>query len=237
MISKVRQWASKDKIVLAGSGMESTIATIDMTRAMAEAGADAAVVITPCYFKNRMTDQALLSHFTAVADSSPIPIILYSVPANTGLDLSVEVAVKLSAHPNIIGIKDSGGDITKIGQLVHATKGQNFQVLAGSASFLLAALHVGAVGGICALANVLPREVAHLQSMYSEGKWKEATSLQHRLIRPNGLVTRGLGVPGLKKAMDWKGFYGGPVRRPLLPLNSQEENTLRKVFQDESFLS
>jgi len=113
MISKVRQWSSKDKLVLAGSGMESTAATIEMTLAMAEAGADAAVVITPCYFKNRMTNEALVSHFTAVADKSSIPIILYSVPANTGLDLSVEVVSKLAKHSNIIGIKDSGGDVTK----------------------------------------------------------------------------------------------------------------------------
>ena len=118
MISKVRQWSSKDKLVLAGSGMESTAATIEMTLAMAEAGADAAVVITPCYFKNRMTNDALVSHFTAVADKSSIPIILYSVPANTGLDLSVEVVSKLAKHSNIIGIKDSGGDVTKIAHMV-----------------------------------------------------------------------------------------------------------------------
>lgn len=237
MISKVRQWSSKDKLVLAGSGMESTAATIEMTLAMAEAGADAAVVITPCYFKNRMTNEALVSHFTAVADKSSIPIILYSVPANTGLDLSVEVVIRLAQHSNIIGIKDSGGDVTKIGHMVHATRDDKFSVLAGSAGFLLPALQVGAVGGICALANCLPREVAHLQELYSTGEWAEAKALQHRLIRPNMMVTKGLGVPGLKKAMDWKGYYGGPVRRPLLPLNPPEENSLKKVFQDETFLS
>merc|ERR1711976_1155775 len=169
---------------------------------MGEAGADAAVVITPCYFKNRMIDEALISHYTAVADTSRIPIILYSVPANTGLDLSVQVVSQLAKHPNIIGIKDSGGDITKIAQMVHATRKENFDILAGSAGFLLAALQVGAVGGICALANCLPREVAHLQELFSSGE--------------------------LEKAMDWKGYYGGPVRKPLLPLNSQEENSLKK---------
>ena len=237
MISKVRQWSSSDKLVLAGSGMESTAGTIEMTLAMGEAGADAAVVITPCYFKNRMTDEALISHYTAVADTSRIPIILYSVPANTGLDLSVQVVSQLAKHPNIIGIKDSGGDITKIAQMVHATRKENFDILAGSAGFLLAALQVGAVGGICALANCLPREVAHLQELFSSGEWEKARTLQHRLILPNTMVTKGLGVPALKKAMDWKGYYGGPVRKPLLPLNSQEENSLKKVFTEESFLS
>ena len=106
-----------------------------------------------------MSSAALEKHFLAVADASTIPVILYSVPANTGIDLAVDVVIRLAKHPNIVGIKDSGGDITKLGSLVHGTKDQDFQVLAGSASFLLPALVVGAVGGICALANVLPAQV------------------------------------------------------------------------------
>lgn len=235
MIKKVRQWASKEKLVLAGSGMESTADTIKMTGEMAAAGADAAVVITPSYFKNRMNDEAMYQHFTRVADDSPIPIILYSVPANTTIDLSVQVAAKLSKHPNIIGMKDSGGDITKMSQLVHQTKGQNFGVLAGSAGFLLPALQVGAVGGICALANALPKEVGDLSMLFKEDM-KAAVELQHRLVLPNSLVTRVLGVPALKKAMDWLGFYGGPVRRPLLSLTSEEEEKVRKAFVNEGFL-
>jgi 4-hydroxy-2-oxoglutarate aldolase len=130
-----------------------------MTAAMAEAGADAAVVITPSYFKSKMTGPVLEQHFTAVADASPIPIVLYSVPANTGIDLPTDVVARLSRHHNIVGIKDSGGDVAKIGEMVRATEEEDFQVLAGSASFLLPALAVGAVGGICALANVLPAQV------------------------------------------------------------------------------
>ena len=147
------------KLVLAGSGCESTRATIQMTAAMAEAGADAAVVITPSYFKAKMSGPVLEQHFRAVADASPIPIVLYSVPANTSIDLPSDVVVRLSCHPNIVGIKDSGGDVAKIGEMVAATEQEDFQVLAGSASFLLPALTVGAVGGICALANILPAQV------------------------------------------------------------------------------
>jgi 4-hydroxy-2-oxoglutarate aldolase len=132
-----------------------------MTAAMAAAGADAAVVITPCYFKAKMTGPVLEQHFTAVADASPIPIVLYSVPANTGIDLPADVVARLSRHPNIVGMKDSGGDVAKIGEMVRATEQEDFQVLAGSASFLLHALAVGAVGGICALANVLPAQVQY----------------------------------------------------------------------------
>ena len=114
--------------MLAGSGCESTRATIQMTADMAEAGADAAVVITPSYFKTKMTGPVLEQHFTAVANASPIPVVLYSVPANTGIDLPVDVVTRLSRHPNIVGIKDSGGDITKIGEMVSATEQEDFQV-------------------------------------------------------------------------------------------------------------
>eukprot|EP00095_Tigriopus_kingsejongensis_P000938 maker-scaffold360_size197209-snap-gene-0.34 protein:Tk00938 transcript:maker-scaffold360_size197209-snap-gene-0.34-mRNA-1 annotation:"probable 4-hydroxy-2-oxoglutarate mitochondrial-like isoform 1" len=236
MIEKVKKYAGANKLVLAGSGCESTQQTIDMTQAMAKVGADAAVVVTPCYFKAKMNGEALKQHYVKVAESVSVPVVLYSVPANTGIDLPVEVVRELSRHPNIIGIKESGGDIAKIGQMVHATQGENFQVIAGSASFLMAALHVGAVGGICALSNALPRETAALQQLVSEGKLEEATALQHRLIAPNGAVTKGFGVPGLKAAMEWFGFYGGPTRRPLLPLKPEEVQALRSTFTANGFL-
>jgi 4-hydroxy-2-oxoglutarate aldolase len=169
-------------------------------------------------------------------DSSEIPVILYSVPANTTVDLPVEVALQLAQHPNIIGMKDSGGDIAKIAHLVHGAKGQNFAVLAGSASFLLPALHVGAVGGICALANALPEAVADLLTLHRAGKALEAVQLQHRLIKSNAVVTKELGVPALKTAMSWLGFYGGPVRKPLLPLTPAEEATVKRAFEDDGFL-
>merc|ERR1711972_991497 len=181
---------------------------------MADAGADAAVVYTPCYYKAKMTSPALEKHFIEVADASPIPIVLYSVPANTTIDLPVASVARLSSHPN------------KIGEMVHLTKGEGFQLIAGSASFLLPALTVGAVGGICALANALPGQVCALQQLFSEGKWDEARQLQHRLIAPNNAVTKQFGVPGLKAAMEWFGFYGGPTRRPLLPLTEGEVKAL-----------
>jgi len=235
LVRKVKSFNS-DKLLLAGSGCESTQATIQMTSAMAEAGADAAVVITPFYFKARMSAGALEEHFTAVADASCIPVILYSVPANTGLDLSVSVIARLAKHPNIVGVKDSGGDITKIGQIVAETASENFQVLAGSASFLLPALAVGAVGGICALANVLPKQVCEVQKLFDAGKLEEAKLLQHKLIAPNSAVTKIYGVPGLKKSLDWFGYYGGPCRKPLLPLTENETIGLKTAFVTNDFL-
>jgi len=236
MIRVVKESAGKKMLVLAGSGCESTRQTIDLTCQMAEAGADAAVVITPCYFKGKMTGEVLEKHYTAVADASPIPVVLYSVPANTTLDMDPGTVANLASHPNIVGIKDSGGDITKIGKMVADTAGEDFQVLAGSASFLLPSLAVGAVGGICALANVLPAEVARLQALCMDNKWDEAKLLQHKLIGPNGAVTKQFGVPGLKESMEWFGFHGGPTRMPLVPLKQNESVQLKKIFTSHGFL-
>ncbi|KAK2572267.1 4-hydroxy-2-oxoglutarate aldolase [Acropora cervicornis] len=247
LVRKVRELAPKDKLIIAGSGCEATRDTIEMTKKMAEAGADAALVVTPCFYKNQMTVEALEKHFVKVAENSPIPVILYSVPANTGIDLVAQCVNKLSSHPNIVGLKDSGGDISKISYILHETAANDFQVLAGSASFLLASYHLGAVGGVCALANVLGREVCHLHEAFKQGKIEEAKLLQHKMILPNiaddddgeGLkkwanvfkVTKNGGVPALKKSMEFFGYYGGPTRSPLLPLKDSSILELKEIFK------
>ncbi|WAR21902.1 HOGA1-like protein, partial [Mya arenaria] len=172
-----------------------------------------------------------------VADESPVPVILYSVPGNTGIDLAPEVVIQLSTHPNIAGVKDSGGDISKIGYMVHKTKGNNFQVLAGSASFLLPAYTVGAVGGVLALANILGDHCCRLEELFKAGKMEEAKELQHRMIGPNLAVTKKFGVPGLKSAMEMLGYFGGPNRSPLLPISDTNKAALRKIITEEGFLT
>ncbi|XP_059516966.1 4-hydroxy-2-oxoglutarate aldolase, mitochondrial [Myotis daubentonii] len=236
VVSRVRQAMPKDKLLVAGSGCESTQATVEMTVSMAQVGADVAMVLTPCYYRGRMSSAALIHHYTKVADLSPIPVVLYNVPANTGLDLPVDTVVTLSQHPNIIGIKDSGGDVTRIGLMIHKTRRQDFQVLAGSAGFLLASYAVGAVGGVCALANVLGAQVCQLERLCLTGQWEDAQKLQLRLIEPNTAVTRRFGIPGLKKAMDWLGYYGGPCRAPLRELSPEEEEELRLDFTNNGWL-
>ncbi|NWR64492.1 HOGA1 protein, partial [Bucorvus abyssinicus] len=236
VVSCVRRALPRDCLLLAGSGCESTQATIELTVSMAEAGADVALVVTPCYYRGSMTSTALVQHYTEVADASPIPVVLYSVPANTGLDLPLEAVLTLAQHPNIVGIKDSGGDITRMGLMVHKTRQEDFQVLVGSASFLLASYALGASGGVCALANVLGAPLCQLDHLCREGRWQEARDLQHRLIEPNTAITRQFGIPGLKKAMEWFGYYGGPCRAPLAPLSPAEVEKLRSTFSTNGWL-
>ncbi|NXH20638.1 HOGA1 protein, partial [Bucco capensis] len=236
MVNSVRQALPRDRLLLAGSGCESTQATIKLTVSMAEAGANVALVVTPCYYRQAMNSAALVQHYTEVADASPIPVVLYNVPANTGLDLPLEAVLTLAQHPNIIGIKDSGGDITRMGLMVHKTQQEDFQVLAGSAGFLLASYILGASGGICALANVLGAPLCQLDRLCHEGHWQEARDLQHRLIEPNMAVTRRFGIPGLKKAMEWFGYYGGPCRAPLAPLSHPQVEELRSTFSTNGWL-
>ncbi|XP_053307209.1 4-hydroxy-2-oxoglutarate aldolase, mitochondrial [Spea bombifrons] len=236
IVRRVRKTVPKDKLVLAGSGCESTQATIEMTEEMAKCGADAVLVVTPCYYRGRMTSSALVQHYRKVADSSPVPVVLYSVPGNTGLDLPVDAIVTLSQHPNIIGIKDSGGDVTRIGLISHKTQNSGFQVLCGSAGFLLPGYSVGAVGGICALGNILGAQLCELERLCLNSQWKEAKELQHRLIEPNAAVTRKFGIPGVKQAMEWFGYHGGFCRSPLLPLTEPEIKELRRDFTANGWL-
>jgi 4-hydroxy-2-oxoglutarate aldolase len=224
-----------DRLLIAGSGMETTRGTIDLTQKMAEAGADAALLVTPSYYKSKMKADELEHHYREVADSSPVPLLLYSVPANTGVDIPVEAVVRLAPHPKIIGIKDSGGNVTKIGSMVYETP-DDFQVLAGSAGFMLGALAVGAVGVIAALANLMGRSLAEMLVSFQNGDLVRCREIQLPLIEVNTAVTSRFGVPGLKAALDMVGFYGGPVRSPLLPLSEAEKTTLREILEKVGLL-
>ncbi|MGD8603481.1 MAG: dihydrodipicolinate synthase family protein [Anaerolineales bacterium] len=224
-----RQHAADDRLVIAGTGELSTQKTIEMTVAAAEAGAQAALVVTPYYYKAMMSTAALVNHYQVIAERVPIPIILYSVPANTGLDMPQDAVVELSHHPNIIGIKDSGGSVAKLGTMVaHSAPG--FQVLAGSAGFFLGALAVGAVGSVAALANIAASRMHALQEAYYQGDLNRAGDIQRGIIEINEAITRRYNVPGLKAAMDMIGLRGGAVRPPLLALDTDARDELRQIL-------
>jgi 4-hydroxy-2-oxoglutarate aldolase len=235
VVTRARQLAPNERVLIAGSGMESTRGTVEMAQRLAEIGVDALLVVTPSYYKSKMDSAALVAHYQTVAEGSSLPLILYSVPANTGVDISVDAVEELSKHPKIVGIKDSGGDVTKLGEMVFKTP-DDFQVLAGSGGFLLGALAVGAVGAIAGLANIAAGALAEIVACFSRGDINGACAIQHPLIEVNRAVTAQYGVAGLKAAMDMLGYYGGPVRAPLLPLSKDAVANLRVTLEKGGLL-
>jgi 4-hydroxy-2-oxoglutarate aldolase len=227
VLSCARAAVPAGKLMIAGTGRESVRGTIVATQQAAEIGADAALVITPHFYPARR--EHLVGYYAAVADASPIPVILYNVPKFTHLDMDAGTIAEIAEHENVIGIKDSGGNITKIADVVRMT-GPGFQVLAGSAGFLFPSLAVGAVGGVVALANVAPAQAVRIAMLYGRGNWDEASALQREMVPVNAAVTARYGVAGLKAAMDMLGWYGGPVRAPLLDLAADARADLRQIL-------
>jgi|Deesub1362B_J571_1020462.scaffolds.fasta_scaffold06738_3 4-hydroxy-2-oxoglutarate aldolase len=229
LVGWVVERVSGRKKVMAGTGCESTQATIELTRRMARLGVDAVLVLPPHYYRGRMTDEILYRHFTEVAEASSIPLFLYNMPANTGIHLSASLVARLSRHPNIVGIKDTSGNIVHLAEVVRDTA-DDFAVFAGNAGYLLPALALGAKGATLALANLLPEDCCRLYGWVREGRLEEAQRLQLRMLEINFLVTSGLGVPALKYAMDLLGYRGGSPRRPLRPLAESERKRVKEAL-------
>jgi 4-hydroxy-2-oxoglutarate aldolase len=218
------------RTVLVGTGLESTRATIALTRKVADLGADAVLVLTPHYYKSQMSADALRAHFEAVADASSIPVLLYSVPAFTGIAWPAGLAAELARHPLIRGMKESSGDVGLLGRLV-ASVPPRFGVICGSAPVIYPALCVGAVGGILAAACCAPRPVTALYQAFQAGDHARARRLQEAIAPLAVAITATHGVAGLKAAMDLAGFRGGPVRAPLLPVRPEARDELRALLE------
>jgi 4-hydroxy-2-oxoglutarate aldolase len=217
------------KIMIAGTGAQSTRETVYISSMASDSGADAVLVLSPSYYKGQMNGDALVKFYHEVAEQSPAPVIVYNMPANSGLDMDADTIIKVSEHHNIIGIKDSGGNLIKMASVIRNTRA-GFQFLAGSASFLLPALSIGAVGGILALANIAPGLCLDIYNSFIKGEFEKAKEYQLSAVDLNTAVTRKWGVPALKAAMDYLGMYGGPVRRPLLPISSPIKKQLEELI-------
>jgi 4-hydroxy-2-oxoglutarate aldolase len=213
--------------------MESTEETIRFTNQVAKMGADCALVVTPSYFKGSMKPHILYEHFISVADSSRIGILLYNVPQYTGINLEPEWVARLSEHANILGIKDSSGNIGQLAEMVHLSK-KGFAVFVGSAPVFFPALSVGAVGGILAVANVVPEECVRIQNLFEEKKFYDARVSQGRLTPLAKAVTTKHGIGGLKMAMDLAGYFGGNPRAPLKRPGPEVEEELKKLLESLS---
>ena len=200
--------------LIAGTGRESTRATIAASRRAARLGADAVLVRTPSYFKARMTPDAFVRHYRAVADGSPIPVLLYNYPAVTGVNLTPETVAQLSEHANVVGIKETGTDTAQFAAYVTQVP-SHFAVMAGSAPVFYPWLCVGATGGILAVACVAPELCVLLMQHAAAGRHEAARALQQLITPLARLVTVTHGVPGLKAGMELAGYAAGPPRPPL----------------------
>ena len=228
MVEVSRESIPSSKIMMVGTGMESTQETIEFTNQVAKMGGDCALVVTPCYFKGSMKPQVLYDHYISVADSSKIEVLLYNVPQFTGVNLEPAWVAKLSEHPNIIGIKDSSGNIGQLSEIIHLSQ-NGFAVFTGSAPVLFPALCVGAVGGILAVANAIPEICVRIYNLFKEGKMDEARALQNRMTPLAKAVTTQHGIGGLKIAMDIAGYFGGNPRPPLKKPGKDVEEELKRL--------
>ena len=229
LVAKAVESTPEQMLVIAGTGCESTQETIELTCDCAGIGAHAALVVTPHYYGGRMNEVVLRDYFTAVADNSPIPILLYNVPKFTHVNLSAKLVAELSHHPNIVGIKDSTGNVIQLGEFANHVD-VNFDLLVGTAGALFGALALGCVGGVLALANIAPLQCVKIYELIKDGSFEEAKNLQLKMIPVNQAVTATYGVPGLKAAMDMLGYFGGNPRPPLLPASEKEKAEIREIL-------
>ncbi|HWY55770.1 MAG TPA: dihydrodipicolinate synthase family protein [Terriglobales bacterium] len=293
VLKATRDAAAPSKVLIAGTGIESAFETLHLTEFAAELGYDVAMVRTPHYYKKQMQPANILTFYRTVADRSPLPVIIYNFPQATGYDISAELVIELAEHPNLIGIKESSGDVEKVRRMVEGTRhvkrsatvtetfdavtprmlkaasegnGQGgelvsvgaltttsnasssavtvvsglktrqkeigFQVLVGAAHKLEPSLQAGSVGAILAFADAAPTACYEIYAAWKEGDIELARLKQERIAKAADRVVGELGIPGMKHAMDFNGYFGGPVRLPLLPLTVDLKAEVERLMAD-----
>ena len=215
------------KYLMAGAHFPSERRTIEAAIVLAEAGANGILLLPPHYFKGN--DEAILKYFLNVADRSPVPVFLYNMPKNTGVDLSVEIICRAAEHPNIKGIKDTSGDMSKLGYVASGTP-KDFSLFGGTGNWFLAALSMGACGGTMAVSILFPGACRALFDSFNAGDGLKAAEIQRRLLPVSDAITRRFGIPGLKYALSRHGMIGGPCRRPLQPLSDDARTAIDRAM-------
>jgi len=236
ILEVTREHIPSGKVLIAGTGCEATQATITLTRRAADIGADAVMVVTPSYYKPHMRPHVLIEHYRRVADASPVPAFLYNVPIFTGIVLDPDVVGRLAEHGNIVGMKDSAGNMALFAQYLQVSP-REFILFVGSGPVFLPALSLGARGGILAFANCAPEACLNLYSLFREGKLDEAREQQLKLLPAMQAVTTRFGIGGLKAAMDMVGYTGGWPRPPLLAPTGDERRVIRRALEESALLS
>jgi 4-hydroxy-2-oxoglutarate aldolase len=229
VVAAARELVPRDRPLIVGAGRESTRATTRAVKRAADLGADLVIVRTPGFFKAQMTASVFVRHYTAIADASPVPVLLYNFSALTGVNLPLAAVTALAAHPNIVGMKESSGDIPQISELIGGAP-PHFSVFAGSSTTFYAALCAGAAGGILALACVAPDACKRLYDLTVQHRHDEARLLQEQLAPLGRLVGSVHGVPGLKAALKLVGCDVGVPRLPLVPMADAGIEALRAAL-------
>jgi 4-hydroxy-2-oxoglutarate aldolase len=221
--------AARDSVLIAGTAAESLRETLELIRQAAELEYDAALVLTPHYYRAQMLrPETQLGFYSALANASPLPLLIYNFPQMTGIDLPLDVIGQLAEHPNILGIKDSSADLERIGRLI-STLPSSFRVLVGASATYQQSLGLGAEGGILGVANVVPRSALLIHERFRAGDASGARTLQQQIAQQAAVSPR-FGIQGLKYAMDLNGYFGGESRLPLLPLTTQQKHEIELLF-------
>ena len=233
VLEVVLQEKADHQIVMAGAGYESTRQTISFSNQVAELGANFVSILTPSYFKKRLTDKAMIGYYTEVADAVPIPVIAYNAPGFTGMTLTPKVVEVISCHPNVIGLKDtSKGNMSTY----LSVAGNDFDILSGTVSTLFESMLLGARGGVVSLANAFPAPCCELYEACKAVDLDKARRLHYMLIKLNKSVSGSFGVAGVKYAAEVAGYHGGDPRKPLLPITEQGRQSIRKAIEAAGLL-
>jgi 4-hydroxy-tetrahydrodipicolinate synthase len=226
-----RAATASDSVFIVGAGQQSTVGTIREIKSAARAGADAVLVITPFFYRTAITQETLISFYTAVADESPVPVLLYSMPPLTGIKIEPETVARLSEHTNIVGVKDSSNDVAGFSKTVSLCP-SDFAVMTGNGTVLLDTLRAGATGGILAVGCVVPEVCVEIYRTFKTGDEEHAAKLQSKLTPLAAAVTTRFGIGGLKAALTLAGFHGGSVRSPLRAPDETARNEIAQLLHD-----
>jgi 4-hydroxy-2-oxoglutarate aldolase len=233
VLEVVLQEKAAHQIVMAGSGYESTRQTISFSKQVAEMGADFVSILTPSYFKKRLTDDAMIGYYTDVADAVAIPVVAYNAPGFTGMTLTPQVVEVISRHSNVIGMKDtSKGNMSSY----LSVSGEDFDILSGTVSTLFESMLLGARGGVVSLANAFPAPCCDLYEACKAVDLDKARQLHYMLVKLNKSVSGSFGVAGVKYAAEVAGYHGGDPGKPLLPITEEGRQAIQKAIEEAGVL-
>lgn len=234
LVEAVLEAAAPEKKVLVGTARESTKGTIAFTNVLPARGISAVLVRPPSFFKSKMTREALKAHYLAVAEASRLPVLVYNIPQNTGISLEPRLVIGLASHPNVIGLKESSGSLAFLAEVVREVP-DRFHYFLGSGHVVYPGLEMGACGAILAVANAAPEMCAEIFRLFQAGKKDEAHRLQLDLVPLNRALVDVYGIAGLKYAQSLRGYYGGPTRLPLLPVDEEGRAEIAALLKNERF--